>query len=356
MSRLRVGIVAGESTPDRQLEPYRNDDRTRLTAVCDRDEERALRRSLDLEGDAYFTDYQQMLAEADLDAVDIRGIQSARANRVLRALDEGLHVRVAAPVAVDMETAQRVADAGRQSRGVLQVDEPTLFHRPLLDARNLIDSGEVGRPTDVDVQVEICSSSDPAWDFSRLSPDDWRFRADDGVSPLLLSTSHRIFGIAQFLVGSFEKLQVWRSTTRVGDGLRLDAPTRAMWKHHQRDCYGTLSIRRAKHQTLETPFAPVAIDLEISGPKGDIAIARTSDADGTDGAVELERRGQTIVYDRAKGAFEESIDSSAGNFIDACLGHADPLLGPSEAHQLAVLALAFHESAEQGRTVTLQHG
>ncbi len=356
MARLKVGIVGAGRSADLHAKGYLDNSDAEIVAVCDRSEDRAISRALDWNAKAYFTDLSRMLNEQDLDAVEILTPHSLHEQQALASLEAGAHVCIERPVAESIEGADRITKMAEKVDRTLQIFEPSLFHKPLLDARNLIDNGEIGRPTSININANIASATEGGWDLTE-GGDRWRFkRGDRAISPLLFEIGYQAFCISLFLIGSVEKVEVWRSRSKFSDDLDIEAPTTAIWKHFEQDCYGSFSLTYTPERKLETKYQPLELEIDLVGSRGDITIYRTPDPSRYDSSVRLRRSGRTVLYDQKLRAYEGSYTRATENFIDACRGEAAPLLHTGEAKQLLVLTLAFAESAKHAQSVSLQHG
>lgn len=359
MARMKVGIVGAGSIADLHARGYEEDSRAEIIAVCDREEDRAIQRALDWGARAYYTNYAEMLRHPDLDAVEILTPHYLHADQIIAALQAGLHVSVERPIALSIEEANKVVKIANDSDRVLQVYEPCLFYKPLLDARNLIDAGEIGTPSAIRVSMTIGKGDTGLWDFASMDDENalWRFNPEfSGGSPMLYDVGYQTFCIALFLIGNVEKVQVWGSDTQVREGLSLDAPTVAMWKHFQQDCYGTMTFNYAPQRKMRTEHHPLEALITVEGTRGDIHIIRSSDPTQLEAPVELRRDSRKVHYGQRNTAFEDSFMRATKNFISACRGEDEPLLGLGEARQLLLLTLAYFKSSEQGRAVSLQQG
>ncbi len=358
MARLKVGIVGAGSIADLHAKGYEKDDRAEIVAVCDRDEDKAIQRALDWGARAYFTDFDAMIAAGGLDAVEILTPHYLHANQVLTALQAGLHVSVERPLALTIEEANQVVMAAEKVGKVLQVYEPCLFYKPLLDARNLIDAGEIGKPTAIRVSMTVGQGQTGIWDFQNSEDATlWRFDPKfSGGSPMLYDVGYQTFCISLFLIGNVEKIEVWRSDTPIREGMKIDAPTVAMWKHFQQDCYGTMTLTYAPERKMRTEHHPLEALITVEGTRGQIRIIRSSDPTQLEAPVELRRDNRKVAYGQRNTAFEDSFIRATQNFIGACRGEDEPLLGSAEARQLLLLTLAYLESSRRGRAVSLQHG
>lgn len=345
MAKLKVGIVGAGSISELHAKGYAQDSRAEIRAVCDIDEDRAIAKSLDWGARAYYTDFMQMLRDPELDAVEILTPHHLHATQAIEALRAGKHVCVERPIGLTHEEAVQVVRAARQAGRVLQVYEPSLFYKPLLDARNLIDAGEIGRPTNIRIAANIGKAASGVWDFDTDAHNMWRFDPQmSGGSPMLFDIGYQSFCISLFLIGTVDKVDVWRSDTEVGNGQKLDAPTVATWKHYQQDCFGSLHINYAPERQVRTDYHPLELFITVGGTRGDIDIIRSSDPTQLESPVELRRDSRKVFYGQKSTAFEDSFVRATRNFIGACLGEEEPLLGGEEAQQLLMLTRAYHES------------
>src|SRR5690554_6060377 len=220
MARLKVGIVGAGSIADLHAEGYKNEPRAEIVAVCDRDEDRAIKRSLDWGASAYYTNYAEMLKDPNIDAVEILTPHYLHATQIIDALRAGKHVLVERPIALTLEEANQVIQVARQSGKVLQAFEPCLFYKPLLDARSLIDAGEIGKLSSLQSSAVIGKSESDIWNFGESSDQLWRFDPQfSGGSPMLFDVGYQAFCIALFLIGNVEKIEVWRSDTTIREGI-----------------------------------------------------------------------------------------------------------------------------------------
>ncbi len=358
MARMKVGIIGVGNVADLHARGYEEDPRAEIEAVCDIVEDRAIQRALDWGANAYYTNYKELLAHPGLDAVEILTPHHLHAQQVLDALDAGLHVSVERPIALTMEQANQVVQKAQSLEQVLQVYEPCLFYKPLLDARNLIDAGEVGDPTAIRVSMTIGRGDGGVWDFeSEQEGADglWRFNPEfSGGAPMLYDVAYHTFCIALFLIGNVEKVEVWQSHTKINDELQLDAPSVAMWKHMQQECYGTMTLNYAPQRKMRTQHHPLEALITVEGTRGDIDVIRSSDPTQLEAPVELRRDSRKVNYGQRNTAFEDSFTRATQNFISACYGEDEPLLGLGEARQLLLLTCAYQESVKRGAAVSLQ--
>lgn len=356
MATLRVGILGTGGVAGLHADTYRNRDDADIVAVYDRSEDRAISHALDWGAADYHTDPSALLGRDDIDAVEILTPTPSHHRLGIEALESGKHVSIQRPLASTLKDANALLEVAERSEGILHAYEPCLFYTPLLDARNLIDAGEIGTPSNLRISTRIAAATDSVWDFEHES-DRWQFHADgDANTPLLTDIAYQAFCVSLFLVGNIGRIQAWRNRSDLGDNLTLDAPTSAMWQHHEQNCQGALTVTHMPDRTIETHYPPVEHRIEVVGTRGELSIVRTPHESRQEPAVVLRRDGRTVSYDSEGEAYARSYNRAADNFLSACRGEKAPMLRGPEAKQLLVLALAFNESARHGQSVSLKHG
>jgi len=115
-----------------------------LVATCDRIKERA-KRSMELWGaKEYYTDVDEMLRKADIDAAFILSGMGMHADHATRAAKAGKHLLIQKPLATNMRDARKVFNAVKKA-GVKALVEPNVQMNPLyLKAKSILEEGAIG--------------------------------------------------------------------------------------------------------------------------------------------------------------------------------------------------------------------
>jgi predicted dehydrogenase len=143
MSKLKIGVV-GLGRWGRNL--YRAARQVAdVTAICDSDMRRMLAASGDFrEPDNHlFTDYGEMLAEADIDAVVIATPPHTHAGMAIKALEADKYVFVEKPMAMNMKQAGLIEDAIGDR--IFMVGHTFLYNDLVTWIKAYIDEGGIGR-------------------------------------------------------------------------------------------------------------------------------------------------------------------------------------------------------------------
>ncbi len=357
MAKLRVGIVGAGHVADLHARGYQHDDRAQIVAVCDPNEDAAIKHALAWGARAYYADFDALLADPQVDAIELLSPNAFHAPQALRALQAGKHVCIERPMATSLRDADALIAAAQASGKILQVYEPLLTDMPLLEAQHLIDAGEIGQLTGMRVHATLGQASEGGWSFDGADADKhWRFDpAMSGGTPLLYEVAYQAFCAALFLVGSVERVEAWAGQTKLAHGALIDAPASAMWKHFQQECFGTLSLTYAPERKMRTDQLPIELSIIVSGTRGELHIWRSPDAGLMDAPLTLRRNNQQIAHGQKRDSYGDSFTRATQSFISACLGEGEPLLRGVEARQILVLTMAYFESIKRGRAISLKH-
>lgn len=123
---LRIGIVGcGKIARVHQAPGFTEIPGVRITALCDPLESQARQIRDQHAPDAVcFTDYEGMLAEAEIDALSICSPNRLHAPMALAALKRGWHVLCEKPIAGTLAEATRMIAAAHKADRVLQMFQP----------------------------------------------------------------------------------------------------------------------------------------------------------------------------------------------------------------------------------------
>jgi predicted dehydrogenase len=141
--RVRIAIVGlgfgAEFIPIYQRHPY-----AEMYAICRRDVG-----ELNACGDAFgidvrYSDYGELLADRNVDAVHINTPIAAHASHAVRALRAGKHVASTVPAATSVDECRQIVEAQRASGKVYMMMETAVYTREFLFVKELYDAGELG--------------------------------------------------------------------------------------------------------------------------------------------------------------------------------------------------------------------
>ncbi|QGH36623.1 gfo/Idh/MocA family oxidoreductase [Gracilibacillus salitolerans] len=145
MSKVRVGIVGLGSISDMHIQGYLKNQDAELFAVCDMNEARAKQTAEELGVTHYYTDYQEMLSNNEIDAVSICTWNNTHAEIAMAALNAGKNVLTEKPLCKTVEEALAIEEAVRNNPDqFLQIGYVRRFGTNTQVLKRFIDHGELG--------------------------------------------------------------------------------------------------------------------------------------------------------------------------------------------------------------------
>ena len=186
MKTVRVGIIGtGGIANGRHIREYLQCKDAEIVALCDIDAE-ALKRSAEGAGVSdkkCYTDYRDLIADQDVDAVDICTPNCLHAEMARAALSAGKPVCLEKPVAMNYAEAQSITDAEKNSTAFGMTCFTYRFMPAARYAKALMKENVIGDIVGLNVAYLKNSGY---WEDRRL---EWRFRkemAGSGVIGVIL--------------------------------------------------------------------------------------------------------------------------------------------------------------------------
>jgi predicted dehydrogenase len=147
--KIKVGIAGCGVVATAYYLPYLLQmENVEMTAVCDLYPERTAACVRLFVAQSEYLDYDEMIGKEDLDAVFILTGPGPHVDFSLKALDAGIHVLIQKPMALDLESAQKIARKTRETGQVVLVEPSacTQLEPDVATLRSLIDKGVLGKP------------------------------------------------------------------------------------------------------------------------------------------------------------------------------------------------------------------
>jgi predicted dehydrogenase len=142
--RLRVGVLGcGQIAQAAHFESCRRARNAELYAICDVAEDLLSRMTILHEPRVAFRDYDQMLADPNVDAVIVAIADQFHVSAARRAIEAGKHVLVEKPLGVNIEEVEELRDLVRASGLVLQVGTMKRFDPGIAFAQRFV-ADEIG--------------------------------------------------------------------------------------------------------------------------------------------------------------------------------------------------------------------
>ncbi len=353
MNKLRVAFIGTGRISDLHALAYLDDERAELVALCDNNVDLARERGEQwaVPTQRIYSDYHDMLAQPDIDLVEILLPHHLHYQATLDAVAAGKHVSVQKPMALNLAQADEMVAAARDAGVILKVYENFIFYPPVQRAKALIDNGEIGDL--LTIRVKSNSGISPtAWQVPQ-SARDWRLNPEEcGGGPLVFDDGHHKFALAWHFMGMAEEVHAWIGSTEIAPGRFLDAPAIVSWKF-DKNRYGSLEAVSSPELVLDTRHYAQDDRVEITGSKGVIWVTRGHGKMMDVPPVVMYKDRQTRTFSDMPVGWEHSFINSTRHFIDAYFAGEAPSLTAEEGRDVLQFALAAQESARTGKAVKL---
>ena len=146
---IGIGVIGtGHIAAARHLPAYKAleaEGKVRVVAVCDVGEERLKRVAAQFGVPQAFSDYREMLALPEIDAVSVCTTNFQHCEPVLSALAAGKHVLCEKPLALNAAEGAAMVAAGRAAGRQLQVGYNLRFGSGAQAVRRFVDDGKLGQ-------------------------------------------------------------------------------------------------------------------------------------------------------------------------------------------------------------------
>ena len=194
--RIRIGLIGAGGIAGAHVVGYRrNPETVQFAAIADPVRESAERRRGDDRSVAIYDDYRTMIAEADIDAVDICLPHNLHAEAILAAANAGLHVLCEKPLCLTLDEAAEIAAVAERTGVTIMCAHNQLFFPAVAEAKRMLDAGILGRVYEVRTTDSF---------FNDFTPDTmgWRAHASTAGGGELIDTGYHPLYLLQHFAGA----------------------------------------------------------------------------------------------------------------------------------------------------------
>ncbi len=328
----RAGMVHARNYRD-------NVPRASLAALVDANLELARKVAPELEVEACFADIEEALEKADLDAVCITTPTFTHARIAIAAAQAGKHVFCEKPMALNLEEAQAMIDAARESGVALQIGFMRRFDPAFLAAKEKIEAGEIG-------QLMIIKSVGRGPGL----PPRWACDPETSNGMLAEVNSHDFDSIRWLANSEYQRVYAEAGTFKAQD-LKAEFP----------DFYdnAVVSLRlRSGALALLDGSCPVGYGydarMELLGTGGVMLIGElpylaVTTCTRQTGVV-------TSTFPSWRNRFREGYMAEARHFVDCILSGQEPTVTGEDGKRAVEIVLAANQSIRTGAPVELPQG
>lgn len=147
--KIKVGLVGLGLVSDSHIKAFQAHENAEVAAVCDLDGNHAKEVAEQYGIKKYYTNYEEMLKDEAINLVDICTPTFTHVNMVVAAAEAKKHILCEKPFCMNLEEGAAACEAARKNHVALTVEESYRFMTSIIKAKELIDAGEIGKPTQI---------------------------------------------------------------------------------------------------------------------------------------------------------------------------------------------------------------
>ena len=351
MEKVRIGLIGVGNIAQRHALAHTNDANAEIHAVCDVNQERVEQRAEEWGAAKAYTDYHDLLADADVDAVEIITPHHLHARMGLDALEAGKHVSMQKPMATTIAECDDLIAAANRSDRIFRTFENFQYFPPVMKAKELLDSGAIGEP--LSIRMKTIMGTKEGWEvpYERWS---WRFDPEQGGGGrVMFDYGSHVFALAFYFMGDVEKVFSWISYKTIQHGWKIDSPAVVIWKYKDADKYGSFEVIQSDDILIQSTHVPEDEWFEITGSRGFIWVNRCSSMLLDSPPVVMYRDGVTTNYSDMATDWSESFNAGCSEFVDAVLAGTQPKLTAEDGKKVIQMCRGIELSARECREVIL---
>jgi predicted dehydrogenase len=215
ISKVKVGIVGLGLVSDSHIKAYTSHPDAEVVAVCDLDEARAKQVCEKYGVGKYYTSYDEMLKDPDINTVDITTPTVLHAPMATAAARAGKNILCEKPFCLTLEQGEAVCRESEKNGVILMVGESYIFMTSIKKARQLVDAGEIGKPQQIRQRFGAWVERAGALDPGREVTDEhrgWRMdttRAGGAGFPWMFDHCVHFFATAEYLMNDSRIKEVY---------------------------------------------------------------------------------------------------------------------------------------------------
>jgi len=144
MDKAGFGLIGLGTWGETHLKLYSTDPRVDLACICDINEDLAKARAAEYGAGSWTTDYRELLARDDVQAVAVVTPDFLHREIAIAAAEAGKHILLEKPMATSVEECEAINAAVERAGVKLMVDFHNRFNTPFTQTKLAIEAGELG--------------------------------------------------------------------------------------------------------------------------------------------------------------------------------------------------------------------
>ena len=324
------------------LEAWRDlagrDPGARLVAVCDIDAAKAKAAAAKFGVPRWYADAGEMFANESLAFVDIATTMASHRPLAELAARHGVPMIVQKPFAPTFEDCAAIVAAAQAAGVPLMVHENFRFQTPMMKAKAVVASGEIGEP--VWGRFNFRTSFDVYANQPYLKQEKQLVILDLGI---------HLLDIARVFMGEVERIAC--ETQRINAAIAAEDMATMLLRHAS----GAVSVVDCSYASRQIPDPFPQTLIHIDGRKGSLKVDRDFAMEvSAGGAARHEHMGSPLLSWTSQPwhAAQESVVDTQAHFIDCLVRGREPATSGADNLKTYALVMAAYAAAQSHRSET----
>jgi predicted dehydrogenase len=341
--RVRIGIVGCGNIAQLNVPGYLSHERCDVVAVCDPLKEVATTAAEEWNVPRVYSELSDLLADDDIDAVEVLTPTHLHRDHVLAALAAGKHVSCQKPLANSVDECEEMTATARQAGLLLRVSECFAHYPPLERAKTLVRAGAIGTPTNIRIRT-VVGQTDSAFQAG-LRPEGYGWRMDRR-SPgghLFDDMVHK-YAMALWLLD--QPVVSVQAVVRRRDF--YFEPCNVLFEYEDPGLLGSMEVSYAPGMWMRSTYYGADEFFEIQGDEGFIWVTRCT-GEMLDLAPVMLYQGKDHAstmtgFSDLDADWGAGFRRSSAHFVDALLSGADAQMSSELATDVLRLCFAVYQA------------
>ncbi|UHA76109.1 Gfo/Idh/MocA family protein [Paenibacillus sp. 481] len=350
MSKVRIALIGAGSISDNHLAGYAENKEADIVAICDLNEERARAKADKYGATKVFTDYKELLADQEIDAVSICTWNNTHAHIAIAALEAGKHVLVEKPLCKTVEDALAVQTAQQKSGKTLQIGYVRRYGTNTSVLKKFIDAGDLGHIYYAKASCLRRLGNPGGW-FSDMER--------SGGGPLIDLGVHMI-DLCWYLMGKPKVKSVSGNTYNLlGNRGHIEHLSFYQAADYNAELNTVEDLGNALIRFENGASLAVDVSFSLHLKKDELSVKLFGDKGGAEVEPELtiiSERHNTIMniapqIDHLSFDFERGFQNEINHFIDCCLGRTETICPVEDGVEMMKMLCGIYESSKKGTEI-----
>lgn len=199
MGKLRIGVIgAGGFAEICHIPGMQTHPEAEVVALCGRRADHARSMADRFGVPDIHTDFRELCARTDIDAVTITTPNAVHCEQALCAFQHGKHVFCEKPLGMHPSEVRKMLEAGEASGKIHQVAFTFRYTYGVQELRRLVRAGDIGKPHYIRLQYDGWGGLNPNWQVG------WREKQELAGGGMLFDMGSHLFDLSQFVLGPVE--------------------------------------------------------------------------------------------------------------------------------------------------------